>query len=66
MAKNLTISNNLDFSTTIDELLEAQEKGQMLAEQDIKAEKIKDEKNTLEYFICSTSTKVCTCFARIM
>lgn len=57
MANNLSISKNFDFSTTIDELIEAQEKGQMLAEQDIKAEKIKDEKNTLEYFICSTSTR---------
>ncbi|XP_071696668.1 heat shock 70 kDa protein 16-like isoform X2 [Rutidosis leptorrhynchoides] len=57
LANNLPISKNLYFSTIIDELTEAQEKRQMLAEQDIKAEKIKDEKNTLEYFIYSTSSK---------
>lgn len=45
---NLEFSENLDVSTTNNELREAQKKEQMLAEQDKKVEETKDQKNTLE------------------
>ncbi|KAL8192556.1 hypothetical protein R6Q57_027741 [Mikania cordata] len=45
---NLPFSENLQVSTTHDELYEAQKKEKILAEQDLKVEQTKDQRDTLE------------------
>ncbi|MFS8015463.1 putative Heat shock protein 70 family [Helianthus anomalus] len=55
---NLPTSENLDVSTTNDELHEAKEKEKKLTEQDIKVEETKDQRNTLESFVYDTRSKV--------
>ncbi|KAI3710472.1 hypothetical protein L2E82_40255 [Cichorium intybus] len=56
--QNLTVSRNLDVAMTKDELQEAQEREQILTEQDIKVEKTKEKRNTLESFIYDTRSKL--------
>ena len=55
---NLLFSDNLDVATTKDELREAQKRENLLAEQDIKVERLKDQRNTLESFVYDTRSKV--------
>ncbi|KAJ0450280.1 putative Heat shock protein 70 family [Helianthus annuus] len=55
---NLLTSGNVDVSTTNDELHEAKEKQTVLTEQDIKVEKTKDQRNTLESFVYDTRSKL--------
>ncbi|XP_071737495.1 heat shock 70 kDa protein 16-like [Rutidosis leptorrhynchoides] len=55
---NLDFSENLYVSTSKDELDEAKEQERMLAEQDLKVEKIKDQRNTLESFVYDTRSKL--------
>ncbi|GJV80966.1 heat shock protein 70 family protein [Tanacetum coccineum] len=50
-------SDNLDVTTTKYELHEAQERENMLAEQDSKVEQLKDQRNTLESFVYDTRSK---------
>ncbi|KAI3710473.1 hypothetical protein L2E82_40256 [Cichorium intybus] len=56
--KNLTFSGNLDVAMTKDELKEAQEREQILTEQDINVEQTKEKRNTLESFIYDTRRKL--------
>ncbi|KAI7734899.1 hypothetical protein M8C21_021702 [Ambrosia artemisiifolia] len=58
LVNNILISDNLYVSTTKEELAKAQKREQMLAEQDIKAEQAKDERNTVEYFVYNTRNKL--------
>ncbi|PWA36603.1 Heat shock protein 70 family [Artemisia annua] len=55
---NLAFSENLDVATTKDELHKAQEIEKVLAEQDIKVEQAKDQRNTLESFVYDTRSKL--------
>ncbi|KAJ0692181.1 putative Heat shock protein 70kD domain superfamily [Helianthus annuus] len=55
---NLPTSENLDVSTTNDELHEAKEKEKKSTEQDIKVEETNDQRNTLESFVYDTRSKV--------
>ena len=55
---NIAFSENLDVATTKDELLEAQDRKQIFAEQDKKVEQNKDQRNTLESFVYDTRSKV--------
>lgn len=56
--QSLAVSEFLDVAMTRDELHEAQEREQFLAQQDIKVEQTKDKRNTLESFIYDTRSKV--------
>ncbi|KAJ0692266.1 putative Heat shock protein 70 family [Helianthus annuus] len=63
---NLPTSENLDVSTTNDELHEAKEKEKKSTEQDIKVEETNDQRNTLESFVYDTRSKLsgaCRSFA---
>ncbi|KAK1422604.1 hypothetical protein QVD17_17889 [Tagetes erecta] len=55
---NLPVSENIDVSTTNDELAKAKEKEKMLTEQGIKVEETKDQRNTLESFVYDTRSKL--------
>ncbi|GKD34568.1 heat shock 70 kDa protein 16-like protein, partial [Tanacetum coccineum] len=55
--QNLPVSENLDAATTKDELQQAQEREQILTEQDKKVEQTKDQRNTLESFVYDTRNK---------
>ncbi|KAI7755800.1 hypothetical protein M8C21_014924, partial [Ambrosia artemisiifolia] len=55
---NLPVSENLDVSTTNDELVKAEEKEKMLTAHDIKVEETKDQRNTLESFVYDTRSKL--------
>jgi heat shock 70kDa protein 4 len=55
---NLQFTDDLDVAATKDELLEAQEREKLLAEQDRKVELLKDQRNTLESFVYDTRSKV--------
>ncbi|GJR07797.1 heat shock 70 kDa protein 16 [Tanacetum coccineum] len=55
---DLQVSRNYVTATTKDELREAQEKEKMLAEQDIKTEQHKDQRNTREYFLYNPYNKL--------
>ncbi|PWA94864.1 Heat shock protein 70 family [Artemisia annua] len=59
---NLLFSDNLDVATTKDELHEAQKRENFLAEQDIKVERIKDQRNTLESFVYDTRSKLSSAY----
>ncbi|KAI3718724.1 hypothetical protein L6452_19606 [Arctium lappa] len=56
--QNVTVSENVYGGTTRDGVREAQEKERMLAEQDIKMERTKEKKNTLEAFVYDTRNKL--------
>nr|GEV92224.1 heat shock protein 70 family [Tanacetum cinerariifolium] len=60
--KQNIFSDNLDVTTTKDELHEAQEREKMLAEQDSKLEQLKDQQNTLEYFVYATRSKILSAY----
>ncbi|KAD3069364.1 hypothetical protein E3N88_37244 [Mikania micrantha] len=53
---------NLQVSTTHDELYEAQKKEKILAEQDLKVEQTKDQRNTLESFVYDTRSKLSSAY----
>ncbi|XP_076923028.1 heat shock 70 kDa protein 16-like [Bidens hawaiensis] len=55
---NLPFSDNLYVTTTRDELCEARKKEKILAEQDLKVEQIKDQRNTLESFVYDSRSKL--------
>ncbi|GKC82585.1 heat shock 70 kDa protein 16, partial [Tanacetum coccineum] len=55
---DIAVSDNLDATTTKDEILKAQEREQKLLEQDKKVEQTKDQRNTLESFVYDTRSKV--------
>ncbi|KAK9064183.1 hypothetical protein SSX86_015563 [Deinandra increscens subsp. villosa] len=55
---NLSISENLEYASTNDELREAKEKEKKLVQQDIKVEDAKDQRNTLESFVYDTRSKL--------
>nr|GEW90741.1 heat shock 70 kDa protein 16-like [Tanacetum cinerariifolium] len=59
--KQNLFSNNLDVTTTKDELREAQEREKMLAEQN-KVEQLKDQRNTLESFVYDTRSKISSAY----
>ncbi|XP_076941250.1 heat shock 70 kDa protein 16-like [Bidens hawaiensis] len=54
----IPFSDNLYVTTTSDELHEARKKEKILAEQDLKVEQIKDQRNTLESFVSDTRSKL--------
>lgn len=62
--QNITVSENVYGGTTRDEVREAQEKERMLAEQDIKMERTKEKKNTLEAFVYDTRNKLVSSYGR--
>ncbi|KAL4563053.1 hypothetical protein LXL04_027084 [Taraxacum kok-saghyz] len=55
---DIAVSENLDVVMTKDELLEALEKEHILTEQDIKMERTKEKRNTLESFIYDNRSKL--------
>ncbi|KAK9074264.1 hypothetical protein SSX86_006861 [Deinandra increscens subsp. villosa] len=55
---NLSISENLEYASTNDELREAKEKEKKLVQQDVKVEETKDQRNTLESFVYDTRSKL--------
>ncbi|KAD7117954.1 hypothetical protein E3N88_05222 [Mikania micrantha] len=61
---NLSFTENVDVSTTNDELNEAIKKEKMLTEQDIKVETTKDQRNTLESFVYDTRSKLSSSYKR--
>lgn len=56
--QKLLVSENYHVMTTIDEIHKAQKRAEMFADQDIKVEKTKEKRNTLESFIYDTRSKV--------
>ncbi|CAH1448293.1 unnamed protein product [Lactuca virosa] len=60
--QKLSVSENYHVMTTIDEMHKAQKRAQMFADQDIKVEKTKEKRNTLESFIYDTRSKLFSSF----
>ncbi|KAI3710474.1 hypothetical protein L2E82_40257 [Cichorium intybus] len=63
--QKLTVSENYDVLTTIDEVHEAQTRALMFAEQDIKVEQTKEKRNTLESFIYDTRSKLLSSYRSV-
>ncbi|KAJ0807753.1 putative Heat shock protein 70 family [Helianthus annuus] len=55
---SLPVSENLDVSTTNDELVEAKEREKKLTDQDTKVEETKEQRHTLESFVYDTRNKL--------
>ncbi|XP_023742906.1 heat shock 70 kDa protein 16 isoform X1 [Lactuca sativa] len=64
-ARNLEVSENYCVLTTIDEIRVAQKRAQMFAEHDIKVEKTKEKRNTLESFIYETRSKLLSSYRSV-
>ncbi|XP_023742916.1 heat shock 70 kDa protein 16 [Lactuca sativa] len=60
--QKLLVSENYHVMTTIDEIHKAQKRAEMFADQDIKVEKTKEKRNTLESFIYDTRSKLFSSF----
>lgn len=56
--QDIPVSESVNGGMTLAELSQAQEKECQLAEQDIKVERTKDKKNTLEAYVYETRNKV--------
>lgn len=56
--QDIPVSGSVDGGMTLMELSQAKEKERQLTEQDIKVERTKDKKNTLEAYVYETRNKV--------